>query len=99
MTFKISGSVLKSSNDLRMELAKSVSYKTQEFLLENLKEFVKRDLIAVEYGPMQLSELFDSSGHRYEYCQIISLKLKDQEYIEHLEEENKRLRKRLKNEQ
>ena len=62
--------------------------------MNQLKEFVDRGLIVAEYSKPVMTMAPESN--EYHYSQVVTLKLKDQDYIEHLEKENKELRERLK---
>lgn len=83
-------------NDFISTLTSNISYELEKSLLGQLKDFVDRGIIAAEYSKPLLTSTITSKGEEYQYSQVITLKLKDQEYVEHLEKENEELRKKLK---
>ena len=72
------------------EVAKEISIQTENLILEQLNEFVKRGLIVIEQGPMSFVRNLNCDEIKIE--RTVSLVLKDQEYIEKLEAENKELK-------
>lgn len=65
------------------EIIKHAAVQTEQVLLEQLNEFIKRDLIVIQKGPTSL--VFDENSHAVRLQQPVRLVLKDQEYIEKLE--------------
>lgn len=87
------------------KLAKDMAAKAEASILEQLSDFVSRGLIAVEHGPMLITEGWDRTKNRFDspsapgyilnVSQTVKLRLKDREYIEKLEKENLELRNLL----
>lgn len=73
------------------ELIKNISEAIERSVLDQLQDFVSRDLISIEYGPPQLMSLPNDT--KLEFRQTVTLKLRDKEYIEEIEAENKKLKK------
>jgi hypothetical protein len=68
--------------------------KQQEMILiDQLNELISRDLLVVESHQPVLTRSEDSG--QVQLRQTVKLKLKDQEYIEKLEKENKTLKERI----
>lgn len=76
------------------ELAKNIAKQTENLVLEQLNEFVKRGLIMIETSSPVLVWNLDPSdpNAKLEMRRTVKLVLKDQEYIEQLERENKALK-------
>lgn len=76
------------------DITESIVKNTEIKLLEQLNDFISRGLIEVHYGP---STFFrdPGKGDTVTYSQEVTLVLKDKEYIETLEEENKKLKAEL----
>lgn len=73
------------------EMAKQIAQSHEECLREQLAELISRNLLVAEFGPWQLVS-DQSNPHMFSFRQKVNLKLKDQEYIEKLERENKEMR-------
>jgi len=71
-----------------------VQLKTEENILRQLGDLVKKDLLRIEMHPSIL--VYSENSDSIELKQPITLKLKDQEYIESLEEQIKILTQRVK---
>lgn len=76
-------------------LVREISRQKEQIILDQLGDLVTRGLLVVEEGPYQLLREESVSGTKLRYCQQIRLVLKDREYIENIERENKDLRARL----
>lgn len=74
-------------NESLERIANQISQHTERVILEQLNELLKRGLLVLERGPMQLSMSKDPVTYedRLQISQTVKLKLKDQEYIEALE--------------
>lgn len=79
------------------EFAQEMAGKAERALLDQLGEFIKRDLIVVEYTQPLITRDENKKGHTYNISQACKLVLKDQEYIEKLENQNKKLREIILN--
>lgn len=79
-----------SSDNLAQELIKQSAKKQEEYILSQLNEFISRGLIVVERT--QVTFIRDEMSNEIKISQGIRLVLKDQEYIEKLEKENKELK-------
>ena len=79
-----------NQSTMMSDLGQRIAKARDEKLCEQLSWFVKRGLLVVEQGPMQFIQEVDSMEIRI--VQIVELQLKDKEYIEKLEEENKMLK-------
>jgi len=77
------------------EVFKSLSEQKEKILLDQLEELVSRGLICVEETQPVLVETI-AGPRKYVLKQAVRFILKDQEYIEELEEENRVLRKNNK---
>jgi hypothetical protein len=80
-------------NSVASDLCRETAKQTEDIILDQLNEFISRGLIVVEKGPMTL--IHDSYLDKITINQSVSLKLKDQEYIEKLEGQIKDLEERL----
>jgi len=80
-------------SDVAMDIAKQ----QEELILESLGELITRGLLVVEKTQPVLVGRWERDRDKYtvELRQNIKLVLKDQEYIEKLEKENKELNARL----
>ena len=74
------------ASDLAFEVAKQ----TEESILAQLNDFISRGLLEIEMGPITF--VSSDISMRVEVRQRVALKLKDKEYIQKLEAENKELR-------
>lgn len=63
---------------------------TEELILEQLNDFVSRDLISIQTGPWSFVQ--SSTNDKIEIKRTVRLVLKDKEYIEKLELENSQLK-------
>jgi len=80
--------------DSAMDVAREVSKATEASIVAQLNDFISRGLIEVKMGPM--SFVRDSfHGNTVTVSQTCELVLKDKEYIERLENENKKLKELL----
>jgi len=75
------------------ELARIQIKQIDDSILKQLNEFISRGLLVVEQKQPVLIQ--DSRSSEIRVSTFISLKLKDQEYIEKLEIENKEMKKDL----
>jgi hypothetical protein len=91
--FKFNPMKFDTVNAVLEELSSSVHRATEVKILEQLGDLVSKGLLEVEYGPYTLTQ---DSIHQVSVHQMISLKLKDKEYIESLEAEVKALKLLLK---
>ena len=67
-------------------IVSEISVQRDRVILEQLGELTRRGLLVVEQTePVLVYEHDDCGGHAYRVKQAVSLKLKDQEYIEKLE--------------
>ena len=72
------------------ELARNVAKETENSIMEQLNEFIKRGLIVVESkAPTLVRELHTTRHGGLKVMTSVKLKLKDQEYIENLEKKVK----------
>lgn len=76
------------------ELANQVYASQHEVLTRQLNWLVKRDILVVVQGPGKFLRREESNQLVWE--QEIELQVKDKEYIEKLEEENKKLKDQLR---
>lgn len=79
---------ISSMSDAAMKLAKDMSQKTEESILEQLNDFVSRGLIEIQLTQPILVRSSDSS--KLEIRQGCVLVLKDKEYILDLEDKVKK---------
>lgn len=80
-------------NNHTQELMTQVLKQQENLILEQLGELLTRKLLVVEATQPVLTSEYDVSGkYTLELKQAIRLKLRDQEYIENLEKENKELK-------
>lgn len=75
-------------------VAQQVAQETESRILQQLNDFVSRNLIRVELGPMTFVR--DPATNILTVEQSVNLRLKDLEYIESLEREVETLRAQLK---
>ena len=80
-------------NSMVQELARIQIKQIDDSILKQLNEFISRGLLVVEQKQPVLIQ--DSRSSEIRVSTFISLKLKDQEYIEKLEIENKEMKKDL----
>src|SRR4051812_42730601 len=78
------------------DVAREVAKQTESIILEQLNDFIKRGLIEIESGPISFVDENPFEGHKITIRQSVRLRLKDREYIERLESENKIMREALK---
>jgi hypothetical protein len=71
-------------------LARKVSEQTEISIMSQLNDFISRGLIEIKKGPSSFVQHIDRAD--VEYRQTVELVLKDKQYIEQLEDENKKLR-------
>jgi hypothetical protein len=74
-------------------ISNQIAEATQKKILSQLDDFITRDVIHVAVGP---SSFIRNPDGTLNFVQTVELKLKDREYVEYLEGENKRLRDLLK---
>lgn len=77
-------------------LAEEVAKKTEISIMSQLNDFVSRDLIHLKMGPNVFVHENTSEGMKITLKQTCELVLKDKDYIEFLEEENKLLREKIR---
>lgn len=78
------------------EIARRVAKNTQDLILTQLEDLVKRGLLVVESEQPVLTSFDTPDGTReFKLVQSINLVLKDKEHIEKLETENRDLKNRL----
>jgi len=65
----------------------------EKIILDQLNEFISRGLLVIREGEKRLIK--DKATNKFYITQKFDLQLRDQEYIERLEDENKALRKTL----
>lgn len=75
------------------EIMADMARQTENLILEQLNDLVSRGLLVVERGPMSLVHSQDKD--KIEVRQSCRLILKDKEYIEKLEAENKLLHEKI----
>lgn len=85
--------VLANGRNAVKRLLTAQAENAENSIAAQLNEFIKRGLIVVEMNESQLVQIPQSDS--IEVRQAVKLKLKDQEYIEKLEAENKELKGRL----
>jgi len=81
------------TNDLNMivrEISYDIQRATEDGILEQLNDFISRGLITIEITTPQLIQDYGSTKIRV--SQSVKVLLKDKEYIETLEKENKELK-------
>lgn len=76
------------------EVGHEISKQTENSILNQLNDFIKKDLIVLKKGPMSFVQ--DRDSHTVKIEQTVELCLKDKEYIVKLEEENKILKEEIK---
>jgi len=81
---------MKYMNSLAEDLSRKVAKNTEISIMSQLNDFISRGLIEVRTGQAILVQSTDRA--EIDYRQTVELVLKDKEYIEQLEEENKKLR-------
>lgn len=84
----IGSSIVNSVN----ETAKIVAENTEKVIMSGIQDLVKRGLLVVETGPIKFTKRVGAENHEIEVHQEVNLVLKDQQYIEQLENENKKLK-------
>ena len=75
------------------KIAKEVAQQTEAKILEQLEDFVKRDLIEIEVSDLEIVQ--GPLSGKLEVRRRVNLRLKDREYIERLEKENADFKKAL----
>lgn len=91
MSFKIDNEF--STNEIVTKVLNEVIRETENKLLEQLNDFISRDLITVEKGPLTIVQ--DQLTSNLLIQQSVQLVLKDKEYILKLEKENKELNAKM----
>lgn len=88
---------LDGSTDLRTKLFHQAEKQTEELVLQQLGDLVKRGLLVIEQTEPVLTE-HQLPGGDWEFTmeKAVRLNLRDREVIETLEAENKRLREQLR---
>lgn len=81
-------------SNLATQIARDAAKATETFILEQLNDFVSRGLIELRMGPQVITQ--DMYSSKLNIAQTVSLVLKDKEYIEKLENENKELKDLIK---
>jgi len=76
------------------DIAREVAKQTEAEILTQLNDLVSRGLLILERTEPVLVE---EDNHKFTVRMKVKLTLKDKEYIEKLETENKELRKKLEN--
>lgn len=74
-------------------IVKDLARQSETIILDQLNEFISRGLIVVHRGPMNLVQ--DHYTDKVTIQSSVKLVLKDQEYIEQLEKENKALKEQI----
>lgn len=83
----------KTMENMMSELHKVVAESTENAIMEQLNEFISRDLIVVEISqPILVRDPMSTKVQVRQQCRLV---LKDKEYIEKLERENKTLKEHL----
>jgi len=83
-------------SDLASEVLTKATKHQEAIILEQLNELVSRGLLVIEQGPQTLVTSRSSQGdYVLDIKQSCRLLLKDQEYLEALEKENKELKEKL----
>lgn len=77
------------------EVSRQLEQKKDNAILEQLNDFISRGLIVIESTQPILTR--ESDSYKIVVSQQVKLTLKDKEYIEKLEEENKRLNQLVSN--
>lgn len=75
------------------DVARIIAEQTEAKILEQLEDFVKRDLIELEVSDVAIVQ--NPFSAKLEVRRNVSLRLKDREYIERLEKENADFKKAL----
>lgn len=88
-----------TSNNIIKDLSKQIAEQEEAFILEQLNELIKRDLIVIEkHAPIITQKRsLNTNSVELEVTSMIRLVPKEFEYIKKIEEENKVLKERLKN--
>jgi DNA-binding HxlR family transcriptional regulator len=81
-------------SDIAKQLSRDAAKATETTILEQLNDFVSRGLIELKMGPQVITQ--DMYSNKLNIGQTVSLVLKDKEYIEKLETENKQLKELIK---
>ena len=74
-------------------IAKELAKQSETILLDQLNEFISRGLIVVHHGPTGF--VHDPYTNKVTIQSSVKLVLKDQDYIEQLEKENKALKEQI----
>lgn len=88
-----------TTDSLVNKVTKDLLKQKENLLMEQLNDFVSRGLIVIEEtAPSFIKEddLLDPSSYKITLRQTVRLVLKDKEYIEKLEAENKELKESVK---
>ncbi len=81
-------------SNIATQIARQAADATETAILEQLNDFVSRGLIELKLGPQVITQ--DMHSAKLNIAQSVSLVLKDKEYIEKLETENKQLKELIK---
>lgn len=76
-----------------LKTVQDIMSQKESIILNQLNDLISRGLLVVEEGTSVLT--YSEHSSKIELNQSINLKLKDQDYIEQLERENKELKARL----
>lgn len=77
-------------NSYTNALVRDMMQQKENLILEQLNDLISRKLLIIENGSFSLVR--ESNSNKITYKQTIKLTLKDKEYIEQLEKENKELK-------
>lgn len=78
------------------DVLKELSKQKEQIILDQLSDLVSRGLLVIEETQPTIVRREDHHGdYRFELKQAVKLTLKDKEYIENLEKENKKLRNKI----
>ncbi len=80
--------------DMFSTMANEVSNSTASAILKELNDLVSRGLLVIELGEGALVHDY-SRANSLQYCQKVKVVLKDKEYIEKIEAENKELKDKI----
>ncbi len=86
-------SQMTSVNEIVMEIGRMIQHDTENIMLNQLDDFVSRGLIEVQMTQPVLIQ--EPMANKLRVVQSVKLVLKDKEYIEKLENENKELKELL----
>jgi hypothetical protein len=89
MSMKWSELKLPDTADLASRVAREVAVETENVILDQMNDFVSRNLIEIEQSDLQLIREDDG---RLKMGRTVKLRLKDKEYIQRIENENREMR-------